>query len=58
MSTARRRPLGHGPQHHDTTTADTSREPQAHMHAVDADIEMTPMLCAASLAAAHSPSGL
>ncbi|MFE3654102.1 hypothetical protein ACFXO2_41100 [Streptomyces sp. NPDC059152] len=49
MSTARRRPLGHGPQHHDTTTADTSRELQPHVRAADADVEMTPMRLAAGL---------
>ncbi|MFB6603672.1 hypothetical protein ACFCXR_28885 [Streptomyces noursei] len=49
MSTARRRPLGHGPQQHAATATDTAREPQAHVRAVDADVDQPPMHLAAGL---------
>ncbi|PJN36694.1 hypothetical protein CG747_32775 [Streptomyces sp. CB02959] len=49
MSTARCRPLGHGPQQHAATAADTAREPQLHVRAVDADVDLTPMRFAAGL---------
>ncbi|MFE7302769.1 hypothetical protein [Streptomyces sp. NPDC057579] len=49
MSTARRRPLGHGPQHHDTTTEDEPRELQPRVRAVDADVDLPPMRLATGL---------
>ncbi|MEW1678116.1 hypothetical protein [Streptomyces noursei] len=49
MSTTRRRPLGHGPQPHGTTTADEPRKFQPHVSAVDADVELPPMRLATGL---------